>query len=155
MLFLGCLDDAVCFFLAVWTTRRALSWLFGRRGVHFSTVAAAEARTSYSSFGGEHGGRGADGNFFFLMGSRRRRRDDMHFSFDGDHGGVGRDDIFFFWRGARRRRWGRQVLFFGSGTAEVIRHRRRDLRAGRLPLRLFDSDRNDDSHFSSRLALRR
>ena len=30
-----------------------------------------------------------------------------------------------------------------------------DLRAGRLPLRLFGSDRNDDSHFSSRLALRR
>ena len=24
----------------------------------------AEARTAYSSFGGEHGGRGADGNFF-------------------------------------------------------------------------------------------
>ena len=177
MLWLGCLDDAACFFLAVWTTRRALSWLFGRRGVHFSTVAAAEARTSYSSFGGEHGGRGADGNFF-----------------DGEPAAEARRHAFFFWRGPRRRRQGRhifllagstaaeagtaslfltrssaeeartaynlfwqgeRILFFGSGTAEVIRQRRRDLRAGRLPLRLFGSDRNDDSQFSSRLALRR
>ena len=38
------------------------------------------------------------------------------------------------------------------GTADFLRHRRRDLRAGRLPLRLFGSDRNDDSQFSSRLA---
>ena len=102
----------------------------------------------------------------------------MHFSFGGDHGGVGRDGIFFFWRGAWRRRRGRQDIFggklggggedgmyfilarwadfvFGSGTEEVIRHRRRDLRVDRLPLRLFGSDRNDDSQFSSRLALRR
>ena len=41
------------------------------------------------------------------------------------------------------------------GTAEFIRHRRRDLQAGRLSLCLFGSDRNDDSQFSSRLALRR
>ena len=55
---------------------------------------------------------------------------------------------------ARRRLFlARRRIFFG--TAEVILHRRRDLRAGRLPLRLFGSDRNDDSQFSSRLALRR
>ena len=46
------------------------------------------------------------------------------------------------------------LLFFGSGTAEIEWHRRRDLRASTLPLRIFDSDRNDDSQFSLRLALR-
>ena len=56
--------------------------------------------------------------------------------------------------------FGTAEVIFGTaedifGTAEVILHRRRDLRAGRLPLRLFGSDRNDDSQFSSRLALRR
>jgi hypothetical protein len=39
----------------------------------------------------------------------------------------------------------RADIVFRNGTAEVNRHRRRYLRAGRLPLRLFDTDRNDDS----------
>ena len=100
VLFRGCLDDEVCFGLAVWMTRCAFSWLFGRRGVlclgcldaavcisprwrrrrrglHIRLLAgstAAEARTAIC-----------------LVGSRRRRRDDMHFSFGGDHGGEGAD----------------------------------------------------------------
>jgi hypothetical protein len=60
-------------------------------------------------FGGEHGGRGGDGNYFVL---------------GGHHGGGGADGmivflarttaakagtacVFFFWRGPRRRRRGR------------------------------------------------
>jgi hypothetical protein len=90
------------------------------------------------------------------------------------HGGglvLARRRLFLAWRRlvlARRRlflaraevSFGTVEVIFGTaedifGTAEVIRHRRRDLRAGRLPLHLFGSDRNDDSQFSSRLALRR
>ena len=70
---------------------------------------------------------------------------------------------FFLWRSTVEDARMACILFvvrradfvFCNGTAEVIRHRRRDLRAGRLPLRLFGSDRNHDSQFSSRLALRR
>jgi hypothetical protein len=85
------------------------------------------------------------------------------FSFGGDHGGEGEARRGEARRGEARRgeaRRGEARPIFGTveaifGTAQVILHRRRDLRAGRLPLRLFGSDRNDDSQFSSRLALRR
>ena len=187
MLFLGCLDDEVCFFLAVWMTRCAFSWLFGRRGVlclgcldaavcisprwrrrrrglHILLLAgstAAEARTAI--FDGEPAVEARRHAFFFWRGPRRRRQGRRIFLLAGSTAAEAVTASLFLTGSSAEEartaynlfRQGERILFFGSGTAEVIRQRRRDLRAGRLPLRLFGSDRNDDSQFSSRLALRR
>jgi hypothetical protein len=112
----------------------------------FGGTTAAKVGTAYFSLGGEHGGGGGDIMYFLLAGTT-----------------VAKAGTAFFWRGARWQRWGRHFFggehggggedgthfilarradfVFGSGTAEVIRHRRRDLRVGRLPLHLFGSDR--------------
>ena len=133
-----------CFFFWRGPRRRRWEWhVFLLAG-----TTAAEAVTASNVFDGDHGGGGGDGMYFLLAGSTAVE--------------VGTVYIFFR-RGARWRRRGRHVYYFdkaggfvfGSGTAEVKWHRRRDLRAGRLLLRLFVSDHNDDNQFSSRLALRR
>ena len=151
-------------------------FLLGSNGILF-WITAAEAGTASNFFlAGSTALEARPACFFFWWGPRRRRqgwhvffwrgprwrRRGRHvLSFGGDHGGEGWGGIFLAGSTAEDARMAR-ILFLvrraafviGSGTAEVIRHRRRDLRAGRLPLRLFGSDRNDDSQFSSRLALR-
>jgi hypothetical protein len=99
---------------------------------------------------------------FLLAGTTAAKARMAHISFGGDHGGEGMGVFFLGGSTAEDARMAcilflvrRADFVFGSDTAEVIRHRRRDLRAGKLSLHLFGSDRNDDSQFSSRLALRR
>ena len=75
-----------------------------------------EARTAFF-FGGEHGGGGGDDMYFLVAGSTAAKA----------------GTAFCFWQGGR-------VFVFGSGTAKAKWHRRRDLRANRLPLHLFDSN---------------
>ena len=128
----------------------------------FGGTTAAKAGTAHFSFGGEHGSGGGDGMYFLLVGTTAVEAWAACIFFWRDHGVEDRGGIFLAGSTVEDARMAcilflvrRADFIFGSGTAEVIRHRRQDLRAGRLPLRLFGSDRNDDSQFSSRLALRR
>ena len=71
VLFLGCADGAMCFFLAV--------------------------RTASNFLGGDHGGGGADGIFFF-GGDHGGRGANVNF-FGGEHGGGGATTCIFLLAG--------------------------------------------------------